>query len=94
MPILTITLPGTDNPIVPLASEVRHARWDMVPGFAFLHRKSVWMDQHIRDPFQNLLGAEEKGEDLPCYQVFVKILKERLDSPNVIKLALALVLAS
>ena len=52
-----------------LASNVHHARWDQVPGFAVMHQKGIWYEYFVRNTTRNIEGAMHNTSDPPCDQV-------------------------
>ena len=54
-----------------LASNVRHVRWDRVPGFALMHQSGIWFEIFIRNSTLNIAGAVSDSVDTPCNQVSV-----------------------
>lgn len=52
-----------------LASNVHHARWDRVPGFAFMHQKGIWFDFFVSNTTRNIEGAVHNNSDTRCDEV-------------------------
>ncbi|DBB13408.1 TPA: hypothetical protein ACH3X3_005140 [Trebouxia sp. C0006] len=52
-----------------LASNVRHVRWDRVPGFALMHQSGIWFEIFIRNSTLNIAGAVSDSVDTPCNQM-------------------------
>lgn len=52
-----------------LASNVHHANWEQVAGFAYMHQNGMWDEVYVANASRNIEAKQRKVSDGECHEV-------------------------